>query len=129
MSNYLKLPSHYVTRGAVRAVTCEHNVNGTTVAVDRPLMDIGDGLFVSPFIEPDGNGLRIRLDVWIVLCLRGERATGFPFSLRSQALAVRAARAFEQDPDITWSAPHEQRLAWGQAFIGALDTEPREAQS
>ncbi|MFE3173470.1 hypothetical protein ACFXPA_17370 [Amycolatopsis sp. NPDC059090] len=117
MTSYLKLDTYVFDGSGLAAVNCDLDVNGTRVSITRPFVQIGPHLAVIPGMSADGNSIRIRLDMWTAMNFgHNGPITVLPLSTPSQAAAVAAARAFEADPSITWSAPLDQLTAWCQRW-------------
>jgi hypothetical protein len=117
MTSYLKLDSYVFNGRGVAAVTCEITMNDTTVSLNRPFVQIAPYLAVTPAVAADETGIRIRLDAWQAMSFgRPGPVCILPLTVPTQAAAVAAARAFEADPAITWSAPLDQLTAWCQRW-------------
>ncbi|SEF30167.1 hypothetical protein SAMN05421837_10538 [Amycolatopsis pretoriensis] len=126
MTGYLKLDSYVLDGRGIAAVNCEITVNGTRVSILRPFVEIGPYLAVTPQVTADGEGIRIRLDAWAPMKYGHDGPVIFlPLVTSTQGGAVAAARAFEADPAITWSAPFAELMAWCQRWSDAYNAAER----
>ncbi|MEV6878636.1 hypothetical protein [Amycolatopsis sp. NPDC051128] len=122
---YIKLESHYTIHHArgvhVGAVNLTTVLAGDlTVDMPIPFLALTDTLAVCPSIKPDGDtAMRIDFINWSPLRYGAAGAARFPFSLNSQALAARVARAFDADPAIDWSDTSERIEAWLTGWLAA----------
>jgi hypothetical protein len=122
MTNYLKLDSYVFDSSGLAAVNCEITINDTRVSFVRPFVQIAPHLAVTPGVAADDNGIRIRLDAWHAMNFGHNGPISIlPLTVPTQAAAVAAARAFDADPAITWSAPLDQLTAWCQHWVTAFN--------
>lgn len=118
MTDYLKLvPVNVTPRGAVVGVGCAVEVGGLTVEVPRPFVMIDGRLAVGPVIEAADGSVKLRLDLWNPMWLTAQGSRVLPLSVRGQGRAVAAARAFDADPEIDWTSPDEDVLAWCHRWV------------
>ncbi|MCG3748893.1 hypothetical protein [Amycolatopsis sp. Poz14] len=118
MTSYLKLmPVATTARGGIIGVSCEVEVGGVTVQVPRPLVMIDNRIAVSPVVEAADDGVKLRLDRWVPVCVDLYAAHTLPLSIGDQARAVAAAREFDADPAVGWASPGEDILAWCHRWV------------
>ncbi|MGB3444463.1 MAG: hypothetical protein WBA97_37470 [Actinophytocola sp.] len=87
--------------------------NGTTVEFPAPFVPVSGYLAVVPAISADGEtGVRADLSRWSPAYISGRLVVVFPVHFSDQATAVRAARAFDANPDTSWTDSFDQKMAW-----------------
>jgi hypothetical protein len=125
MSTFLKLTA-YVTeqnRNGVAVAAPSATVelgNGTTVEIPLPFVPIGGVLALVPRISTDGEtGVRTDLSRWSPAIVSTQLMNIFPANFENQATAVRVARAFDTDPNTSWSDPRDQMVAWWREWAPA----------
>ena len=118
MSTFLKLNAFTAeqTRQGVSignpSVTVELG-NGTTVEFPAPFVPVSGPLAVVPAISADGEtGVRADLSRWSPAYVGTRFVVVFPVHFSDQATAVKAARAFDTNPDTSWTDSFDQKIAW-----------------
>jgi hypothetical protein len=123
--SYIKLEANYTEHvpggmsiGNVGLTTTLNN--GTRVEFPMPFVSIGNGLAITPAVNPNGDaGLRMDFTRWTPLRYGANRTAGFPLEFRSQDLAVRVARAFDADPSTRWGCTADEARAWLNTWAAA----------
>jgi hypothetical protein len=118
MSTFLKLNAYVTEQNrqgvAVAAPTVTVALgNGTTVEIPVPFVRIDVYLAVVPHMSIDGEtGVRTDLSRWSPAYISAQQMVIFPVNFDGQAVAVRAARAFDADPATSWNDSPDQMAAW-----------------